>query len=230
MIRRDPEATAEIPSMPTREPMSGCRRCGACCRKGGPALHREDRPLVEAGAIPLGCLFTIRRGEPVADPIAGRRILAPAEIIKIKGRDGTWSCCFWDGRRRRCRIYADRPLECRLLECWNTGPFERRYAAGRLTRGELLSGVAGLWDLVAEHERRCNIAAVMRLLAGAAAGGPEGRELARIVAYDRELRRLAVAAGGLSPETADFLFGRPLAKLLAPLRRHLAEKRAASGR
>lgn len=216
--------------MPTREIITGCRRCGACCRKGGPALHREDRSLVETGAIPLVGLFTIRRGEPVEDPIAGRRIEAPAEIIKIKGCDGTWSCRYWDGRRRRCRIYADRPLECRLLECWNTAPFERAYAQGRLTRRELLSGIAGLWDLVAEHERRCGIAAAMRLLAAGAPGGPEGRELARRVAYDRELRRLAVARGGIAPETTDFLFGRPLEKLLAPLRRHLAAKQADLGR
>ena len=44
-----------------------CRRCGTCCEKGGPALHGEDRPLVDRGQVPARCLFTIRAGEPVRD-------------------------------------------------------------------------------------------------------------------------------------------------------------------
>jgi Fe-S-cluster containining protein len=48
-----------------------CRRCGTCCEKGGPSLHREDRPLVDNGQIPVRHLFTIRRGELAQDNIKG---------------------------------------------------------------------------------------------------------------------------------------------------------------
>jgi hypothetical protein len=36
---------------------TACRRCGTCCRKGGPALHREDRHLVVDGLIPADVYF-----------------------------------------------------------------------------------------------------------------------------------------------------------------------------
>lgn len=209
---------------------TGCRRCGACCRRGGPALHGEDRLRVESGALPLADLFTIRPGEPVADPVAGLVIAAPTDIIKVKGRGGSWVCRFWDGRRRGCRIYAARPYECRLLACWDSEPFARRYAVGRLTRRDLLSAVAGLWDLVAEHERRCSIDRAAVLLARGAPAGAAGRELAGMLAYDAEIRRLTAARGGIDPERVEFLFGRPLRRVIPQLRRFLAQGRAAGGR
>ena len=73
-----------------------CRRCGTCCRKGGPAFHLADRPLIEKGTIPLRHLFTIRQGERVKDPIRGVVRPVDTELIKIKGAQDTWTCTFFD--------------------------------------------------------------------------------------------------------------------------------------
>ena len=60
-----------------------CHRCGTCCEKGGPSLHREDRPMIDDGRIPARCLFTIRRGERVRDNVKGTLVPLSEEVIKI---------------------------------------------------------------------------------------------------------------------------------------------------
>ena len=90
---------------------AACRQCGTCCRKGGPALHKEDRHLVMDGLIPAEALYTIRAGEPVQDNVAGRRSYADTDIIKIKGKGDGWCCRFLDDESSRCTIYDRRPAE-----------------------------------------------------------------------------------------------------------------------
>jgi Fe-S-cluster containining protein len=189
-----------------------CQRCGTCCEKGGPSLHREDRPLVEAGQIPVRCLFTIRRGELARDNVKG--ILAPLaeEIIKIKGQPGRWTCLFYDNKTRGCGIYAHRPLECRALNCRDTRRIEKVYETDRLTRRDLLSGVDGLWDLVETHERRCGYDGLKSLVReGDRDGRPKKEEaLLEVIRYDSHVRRLTTEQGGMDGSMLDFIFGRPL--------------------
>jgi len=190
-----------------------CRRCGICCRKGGPALHREDAPLVERGAIPIRHLFTLRKGEMVVDNVHGGTMPLAGEIIKIKGRDGAWTCCFYDSAAQACGIYDARPVECRVLTCRDTAAIERMYARDRLTRRDLLSAVSGLWDLVQAHETNCAIRKIEALVAqlqGATAAAARAA-LGEIMAYDRHLRALTVEKSGMAADQLDFLFGRPLA-------------------
>ncbi len=40
------------------------------------------------------------------------------------------------------------------------------------------------------------------------------RELAEVISYDAEIRKLVVSKGELDPEMLDFLFGRPLTKTI----------------
>jgi Fe-S-cluster containining protein len=202
---------------------SSCSRCGTCCRKGGPALHQEDRERVEQGAIHTRHLYTLRKGEWATDPVQGGLVRVDGDIIKIKGRGATWVCCFLDERTGVCRVYDDRPLECRLLECWDTGRLERAYGRGRLSRRDLLSGIQGLWELIEDHERRCDYDGVRKLLALRSGRGGAGveRELAAIIRYDAEIRRLMVAQGGLEAKMLDFLLGRPVEYVL-----RLFERRA----
>jgi Fe-S-cluster containining protein len=195
---------------------SSCSRCGTCCRKGGPALHREDRHLVEQGLIHTRHLYTIRRGEWVHDPIAGALAQASGDIIKIKGGSGSRACCLFDDGPLACRIYANRPLECRTLTCWNTAEIERVYAIGRLSREDLISGIAGLWELVNAHQERCDVERIRRLYipADGPQAGQQARELAEMIRYDTELRNLVVSRAGLEAGMTDFLFGRPLQQVL----------------
>jgi Fe-S-cluster containining protein len=177
----------------------------------------EDRPLIESGCIPLSLLYTIRRGEIVRDPFRGELHPVAEEIIKLKGRGNVWICVCFEEKDNRCRIYDDRPLECRALKCWDTREIERIYARRRLARRDLLAGVAGLWELVRDHEARCGFDAIGRLAAARhKAGGSEAvAKIEEIVRYDEHLRRLVIEKGGVDPAILDFLFGRPLAQTIA---------------
>ena len=208
-----------------------CIRCGTCCEKGGPAFHREDRFLIDTGRIHTRFLYTIRAGEMVRDDVRGVAGPAPSEIIKIKGRAGTWACVFYDPEKKACAVYDQRPLECRLLKCWDTGDLERAYERDRLTRQDLIGGIAGLWDLVADHEQRC----AYRLLQTHidALGGPRRKDaIAAVIAmvrYDREIRRLVMEKGGIEAGMTDFIFGRPLAETLQPFGYKIALRNGREG-
>jgi Fe-S-cluster containining protein len=196
-----------------------CNRCGECCRKGGPALHLEDRERVENGVIHSRWLYTLREGEPVRENVAGGMHYAVSDIIKVKGRDDTWTCIFFDDSASACTIYDQRPLECRVLKCWDTRRIRSMYEKNRLTRRDLLASVEGLWDLVEDHQRRCSIDRARELIATLGAGAsPSAREeLTAMIRYDEEIRKLVVEKGGMAPDMLDFVFGRPLAGIVETL-------------
>jgi hypothetical protein len=92
------------------------------------------------------------------DNVKGTLAPLSAEIIKIKGHAGKWTCLFYDQATRGCGIYDHRPLECRALNCRDTHRIEAVYETARLTRQDLLSGINGLWELIEDHEQRCSYA------------------------------------------------------------------------
>ncbi|MBW2468979.1 MAG: YkgJ family cysteine cluster protein [Deltaproteobacteria bacterium] len=206
-----PPATA-----PEETPDSTCRRCGTCCQKGGPSFHLADRALIESGEIPSKYLYTIREGEMAYDNV--RQCLEPvdSDIIKIKGKGNSWTCLFFDEAQAACTIYENRPIECRALKCWDTAELEAMYAQKRLKREDLLAGIEGLWDLIKDHQQRCNYAKVLALLKGLDSDnrGSARRKLAELIQFDNEIRKLVVSRAGLDADILDFLFGRPLNQTL----------------
>ncbi|MCF8079388.1 MAG: YkgJ family cysteine cluster protein [Desulfobacterales bacterium] len=191
-----------------------CRRCGTCCRKGGPTLRLEDRPLVEAGALALRLLVTIRIGEIAREPESGRLVRVEAEMIKLKGAGSGWTCILFDEARNLCTDYDRRTAECRAMSCWDTSEIERIMKTSPLSRRDLLYDVAGVWDLVAAHERRCGLSGMDALSAAVRDGDePAADELMAMIRYDRALRELLVEKGG-DAQHLEFLFGRPLECLL----------------
>lgn len=193
-----------------------CSKCGTCCRKGGPSLHVEDGFLVTQGLIHTRHLYTIRRGELAHDPVRGGLVLVDADIIKIKGSGGSWTCRFLDDASNHCRIYDHRPLECRELECWNTSRLEQVYDRGRLSRRDLLARLDGLWDLIEAHEKSCSYDRIRAWLEGLDAESMR-RRLAEVKTYDAEIRKLMVSRGRLEPDMLDFLLGRPVEQVLRAL-------------
>lgn len=203
------------PTIPRPEkPESTCIRCGTCCEKGGPGFHQEDRILIDTGVIPARCLFTIRKGELAYDNVQGGLMPLDSDIIKIKGKAGSWTCIFFDESSKQCSIYDDRPLECRALKCWDTHALEEMYAGRRLTRDDLISEVEGLWDLIEEHQERCDYEEIRNLINEL--NGPSRdkarKKLLKIIQYDAEIRKLVVEQGGLDSEMLDFVLGRTLKK------------------
>lgn len=189
-----------------------CKRCGICCEKGGPSLHQEDRPQVDGGQIPARCLYTIRRGELVRDNVRGTLAPLSQEIIKIKGQADRWTCLFYDPETRGCGIYDHRPQECRALNCKDTRRIEKIYETARLTRQDLLAGIAGLWELIQDHERRCSYAGLHEMVgAGTDAGRlTQEKVILEIIRFDAHVRQLAVEQGRMDARMLEFLFGRPL--------------------
>lgn len=193
-----------------------CKRCGTCCREGGPALHREDLALVQSGKIPLKDLYTIRRGELARDNVKGALQPVSSELVKIKGTGRSWTCHYYHAESKGCTLYADRPLECRVLNCRDTAAIEAIYDQHRLTRKDLLDAVPHLWDLVAEHKRKCDYR-VLAELAGRLKEGPDqaaADRLSEMIGYDLHLRALITEKGRPDPTLLDFLFGRPLVDTL----------------
>jgi Fe-S-cluster containining protein len=193
-----------------------CRQCGTCCKKGGPAFHKEDRHLIESGVIHTRFLYTIRQGEMARDNVSGALVPVESDIIKIKGRGGTdWTCVFFDDDNHQCTIYANRPLECRALKCWDVRDIQSIYNFDRITRKDLIGDVEGLWDLVADHQQRCAYEIIGKLVSPAQKGNPDAiGSIVEIVQYDQKLRPLLVAQSGIDAQMLDFLFGRPLTETI----------------
>ena len=207
----------EDPKVPRTENVkSDCNRCGTCCEKGGPGFHQDDRSLIDTGTIPSRCLFTIRQGEMAYDNVRGCLMPVDSDVIKIKGKADTWTCMFFDAPGKQCTIYDDRPGECRALKCWDTRELEQVYAGGRLTREDLIGEIEGLWDLIQDHQQRCDYEKIKKLIddLDGAAGDEARKKLMEIIQFDAEIRKLVVDQGGMDPEMLDFLFGRPLGKTL----------------
>ena len=201
------------------KPISECRRCGTCCKKGGPSFHRADKALIEKGVIHSKYLYTIRKGEMAYDNV--KQCLEPvsSDIIKLKGKGERWTCILFDEEQNACTIYENRPIECRALKCWDTEALEALYARKRLKRKDLIADIEGLWSIIKDHQARCNYETIQKLMhaMNSGKGGVARQKLAEIIQFDIEIRKLVVSRGGLDVEMLDFLFGRPLKQTLKNL-------------
>lgn len=202
-------------SMTGYDKLNTCGRCGTCCRKGGPSLHHADADLVQNGIIPANTLFTIRKGEPALDNIRG--IIQPAvgDIIKIANQPLTTACVFLEaGTVATCELYANRPLECRLLKCWDTTEIESAYCRDRLARKDLLSGIDGLWDLIILHQEKCAYSRVARYMNEINKRSGAMSDILEMIRYDAHVRTRITAKMNSSAEMAPFLLGRPLTETI----------------
>ncbi len=196
------------------DPEIACRRCGTCCLKGGPALHIADQELVESGRIALKHLLTIRQGEPAYDNVNGTVAPAVTDIIKVDTcRDSASQCVFYNPQLKQCRIYDNRPSECQALNCRDTRKLERIYRTQRLTRRRLLSKVEGLWDLVRDHQERCDYQSISELAVQIRQGRrteQAQQQLLELIHYDETLRKGTVVRAPHTSDMLEFLFGRRL--------------------
>lgn len=192
-------------------------RCGTCCRKGGPTLHRVDRRLVERGLIPARHLLTIRAGERVFDNLNNRLALSVHEMIKVRGTGDGWTCVYFDADACGCQIYPERPAQCVAQKCWSPAELETLTQEERLTRADLLKDVGDLWDFIAEHGCRCDYAEVSRLAERLCQNPADPETVERVVGmvnYDAAARDLLLERGLADAAMLDFLLGRPLVETL----------------
>lgn len=190
-----------------------CRQCGACCRKGGPALCRDDLDLVRQGYIRPDQLVVIRQGEMGYNPSVGRLEPVPVELLKIRGQGGGWTCLFF-AEENRCTIYAHRPVTCRILKCWQPEELLATIYHNTLRRADLINPGDPILAEIARHERVCPGKKFTDLLAKT--GGADSlARLSELVRADLAIRAEVAQKTGLSLELEFFLFGRPFFKQLA---------------
>ncbi|MEW6447204.1 MAG: YkgJ family cysteine cluster protein [Bacillota bacterium] len=194
-----------------------CIRCGTCCLKGGPVLHREDKKILLEGHAGHRHLVTIRKGEPAFDPVAGSVKPAPQELVKVRGKGKEWSCCFFDEESSSCTIYEQRFLECRLLKCWDTAALLSVIGKDTITRADIINPGDPILEVIALHERECPGEQVEELAAAVSRKRYKAEALAELGALARKdlaIRLYAVSELGLREEFELFIFGRPLFKVL----------------
>jgi Fe-S-cluster containining protein len=204
---------------------TACRRCGTCCEQGGPALHHEDRPLLESGALRRRDLVAIRSGEPAYDQRQGRVVPASQEFLKLAGARGSWRCKFYD-KPGGCGIYGQRPLECRLLFCRDTTPLEAVMGRELLSRRDLLAAADPALEWLAKLEQAVGYPEVMELLAGLDRQSSTEASLAALtslVRADLSLRESFLRSFTERGDEEMFLLGRPLFLAIAPFGCRLVE-------
>lgn len=198
--------------------LTTCQRCGTCCRKGPPGLHTQDKKLYDQGILRKEHLLTLRKGEWVYENIKDQRIVLAEEMIRIRSKKSEAACLFFNGLENSCDIYGYRPLECRVLQCWDPSGILDIYAENRLGRSDLFAPDSALLGIVMEHEKRCPYDRVAEL-SGNIKGktDPESTdlaELAEMIRLDLGMREALRDRTGADDLVLEFLFGRSLSKTL----------------
>jgi Fe-S-cluster containining protein len=194
-----------------------CVQCGECCRKGSPTLHEEDLELLQEGRIPWGQLVTLREGEPAYSPFDEKPFLLASECIKIREKAGSKGCVFLDDPTAQCRIYSNRPVQCRAQACWDPAQARQVAKLPHLTRSGIFEEVELLRDIIAEHDQRCSFKKLSDVFAAMAE--TNGREIDRVLelmAHEDHFRRFFAERLKIPEDTLDLVFGRSFAEL-APL-------------
>jgi Fe-S-cluster containining protein len=193
-----------------------CVRCGECCEKGSPTLLSLDLGLFHRDVLTLKDVYTLRPGEK-ATTREGEVTTLTEERLKVREVPGTRQCWFYLAANQACRIYADRPEQCRRQNCWGEPP-PPTAPEELLQRRHVFAAVPELWDLIQEHQARCDCAEVLRGLAELGAGvDTAGDALFEALHFDHYLRQLLIGDWGLTPGATEFLLGRPLSEFLETL-------------
>jgi Fe-S-cluster containining protein len=195
-----------------------CIKCGTCCLKGGPVIHHEDRKILCAGHIGYQHLVTIRKGEPVLNPLTGKLESSQKELIKVIGKGEDWSCFFYTKEDCSCKIYAHRLLECRLLKCWDTAELVSVIGRNTIKRTDIINPDDPIRQIIETHEKRCPCEEIENLILTLSKESDKSETLRRLTEFvhkDMAVRHYAFSELGLRTDFEFFIFGRPLSKLLS---------------
>jgi Fe-S-cluster containining protein len=189
--------------------LKNCQQCGTCCRKGGPALHRQDLYLIQTGILPISRLVTIRNGEPVFSPVTGLVEPARQELLKLSASN-SWSCPLLNPADNNCEIYDSRPSECRLLKCWDTAELKNCIYQDNINRWDIIPPDSDIFPIVQQHEKVCTFADIEQSAQTKKPGNGIRSKINVIIERDLSIREQAVSLLSLSLEEELFYFGRPM--------------------
>lgn len=195
-----------------------CQRCGLCCTKGGPALHKKDLSLIQDGIIPKDRLITIRKGELVHKPFSDKPQAAACELIKICGTGKAWQCYYFNNDDKGCRIYTDRPIACSTLKCWDVEEIEKLVEKNTLSRFDIIEDDDPLIPFIEEQQRDCPCQDMYALAEKIENHEyPDLQHYQELVNRDIQIRNRAVREFDISVSEELFYFGRPIFQLLQQL-------------
>jgi Fe-S-cluster containining protein len=194
-----------------------CRRCGECCRKGGPALHKQDLENVRSGKVPIRSLITVRKGELAHNPLNGVVQPVKNELVKIAGTKGKWSCLHYD-ESLGCTVYDVRPLACRVLDCRDTTGIAKLIETDTLSRRDILGSGHYLLPVIKQYEELCPCHWLLTIQKNyQKLSEVEKQVIAEQVRADLAFRSRVITELDLELEEELFYFGRPFFQLLQPL-------------
>ena len=192
-----------------------CERCGTCCRKGGPGLHNVDFPIVAEKIVSPENLYTIRKGELIRDNINGGLVCTDTEIVKVRSAKGSSTCVYFDDAGSACRIYENRPAQCRAMKCRDIADITDMHVKNRLSRADLFENVDWVMELIDAHEERCSYRDAHDLIERRKEGDVSAvRELSGMIAYDQAVRDIVREKKAMGEGMLDLAFGLPLARVL----------------
>jgi len=190
-----------------------CIRCGECCLLGSPTLLTHDLPLFQREILTWNDVYTLRPGELVTNR-EGQVESLTDERLKVRELPGSRQCWFFLAAHNSCRIYDDRPEQCRRQICWDDPP-RPPAVAQLLTRKHLFEAVPEVWDLIQQHQERCDYHKAARALAQLANGREEaGEVLFEALHFDHYLRQMLIKDWELTPAATELLLGRPVSQFL----------------
>jgi Fe-S-cluster containining protein len=189
-----------------------CVRCGECCLRSSPTLLLPDLQLLEKDVLTWNDLYTLRPGE-VGTSREGNPLPLQEERLKIREVPGSRQCTFYQAATQSCRIYENRPEQCRRQHCWGEPP--RPAPEEFLTREHLFAQVPEIRDLIRAHAERCNLQVLRENLEEVAAGREQaGEALFEALHFDHYLREMFQKEWGLSKEVTELILGRPVTRFL----------------
>jgi Fe-S-cluster containining protein len=190
-----------------------CVRCGECCLKGSPTLLGPDVGLFLREVLTWNDVYTLRSGEKAASR-EGEVTILSEERLKVREVPGSRQCWFYLAATQTCRIYENRPEQCRRQICWGEPPAPPA-PEELLQRRHLFSGVPEVWELIHEHQDRCDCATVARLLADLENGEEAASNaLFEALHFDHYLRQMLIDDWELTPAATECLLGRSLSDFL----------------
>ena len=190
-----------------------CNRCGKCCIKGGPTLHKKDKDLVVSGFLHPRDLILFRCYETAFDPSSGKLISLDTELIKIRGKNDVGECKFYNKEEAGCTIYEKRPLECVMLKCWDTSDIEKILLKDVLTRADLIPKNSVLWRIIEEYERTFNLILIRSTLESLKNRAEQHNFLKDLFKKDFAFRKTLERDMEIQLDDQKFFLGRPLAEI-----------------
>ena len=140
-------------------------------------------------------------------------------MIKIKSKDESNACIFYNADQHACSIYEHRPLECRVFKCWDTEAIEEIFFKNILSRSDLFPKDSTIIELISAYDKSLPPQQLYSLFSEIASQDEAQQEaklkIEKVVSTDDAFREKVVEALGIDEAELEFFFGRSLRTLVS---------------